>query len=275
MQGPLGLGNMKNRAASRCVPAGVIAMAPLSDWEREKYRRQIMIPGFGEAAQEKLKASSVLVTRVGGLGGPIALWLAAAGVGRLVLAHGGNLTPSNLNRQILMRGSGVGQPRIEQARETLRRFNPDCDVIAWAEDPTPELAREWVRAVDLVCSATPDFRERLWLNEACVAEGKPLVNAGMDNMEAQLTVIVPGQTPCLRCLVPEQPAWWDPYGFGVLGAVSGSLGALAALEAVKVLTGYGTPLLGKLLRYECTEWSFVIYELERDPNCPVCSHLWK
>ena len=250
-------------------------MSTLTDWELDKYRRQIMIPGFGEEAQEKLKAASVLISRVGGLGGPVALWLAAAGVGKLVLGHPGIVTPSNLNRQILMRGDGVGKPRADQARETLLRFNPDCEVVAISDEPSPERAALWVADADLACCSTPDFNERLWLNDACVAAGKPMVNPGMNDMEAQLTVMVPGRTPCLRCLMPEPPDWWEPYGFGVLGAVPGSLGAMAAMEAVKVLTGFGTPLLGRLLVYDSLDLTFQTYDLDRDPDCPVCSHLWR
>lgn len=247
---------------------------PLTDWERDKYRRQIMIPGFGEEAQEKLKAASVLVTRTGGLGGPLAFWLAAAGIGKLILGHAGVVKPSNLNRQILMRGDGVGKPRAPQALETIHRFNPDCEVIALDDRPSPEWATKWVGEADIICCSTPDFAERLWLNEACVAAGKPMVSPGMSDMEDQLTDVIPGKTPCLRCLLPEPPEWWEPYGFGVLGAVSGSLGAMAAIEVVKLLTGLGTPLLGKLLVYDSFELSFDIYDLERNPACPTCSHLF-
>ena len=249
-------------------------MSSLSDFEREKYRRQMMIAGFGEQAQEKLKKATAMVMRVGGLGGPTALWLAAAGIGRLILAHAGRLTPSNLNRQILMRGDGIGQPRAPQAQETIQRFNPDCDVWAISDEPTPERVEEWVAEADIVCSATPDFNERLWLSDACVKLGKPMVFAGMDEMEAQLTTIVPGRTPCVRCLLPEVPDWWEPYGFPVLGAVSGSLGALGAIEAIKILTGFGRPLLGKLLVYDCADMTFATYDLARDPQCPACAHLF-
>lgn len=248
-------------------------MSNLTDFEREKYRRQIIIPGFGEEAQEKLKASSAMVMRVGGLGGPIALWLAAAGVGRLLLAHAGKLTTSNLNRQILMRGDGIGQPRAPQAAETIRRFNPDCEVMAIGDEPTPQRVEEWVAGVDIVCSATPDFAERHWISDACVKLGKPMVFAGMSDMEAQLTTMVPGQTPCVRCLMPEVPEWWEPLGFPVLGAVSGSLGALAAIEAIKMLTGFGVPLLGKLLVYDCADMTFATYDIARDPNCPACGKM--
>jgi molybdopterin/thiamine biosynthesis adenylyltransferase len=242
----------------------------LTDWELDKFKRQIQIAGFGEEAQRKLKASSALVTRLGGLGGPTALWLAAAGVGRMIVADGGDVTPSNLNRQILMRGDGVGKPRAPQAAETLKRFNPDLEVVAHSANASESNAPEWVAQVDIVCDTSPDFRERLILNAECWRQGKPLIDGGMNAMEAQLTAIVPPHTPCLQCLVPEVPDWWDPKGFGVMGAFSGSLGALTALEAIKVLTGYGQPLLGRLLVYDGEDMSFDTYDIHKRADCPVC-----
>jgi molybdopterin-synthase adenylyltransferase len=245
----------------------------LTGFEREKYRRQIQIEGFGEDAQAKLKGASVLVTRLGGLGGPTCFALASAGVGRLVIAHGGNVTPSNLNRQILMRGDGIGQPRAPQAKETLLRYNPDMEVVAHAANVTEENVAEWVASVDLVCATTPTFSEHFTLNRECLRQGKPMIHCGMNGMEAQLTTIIPGETPCVECLVPEAPEWWDPLGFGVLAAVSASLGAFAALEAIKVLTGYGEPLAGVLLAYDCEDLTFTRYEVARRPGCPACGGL--
>lgn len=246
------------------------ATLPLTEWELEKYKRQIQLPDFGVAAQEKLKASSALVTRVGGLGGPTALWLAAAGIGKLVIAHGGTVTPSNLNRQILMRGDGVGKPRAPQARETLLRFNPDLEVIAYEEDAREHNVAGWVEQVDVVCDTSPDFRERLLLNRECWRQGKPLIDSGMAGMEAQITTIVPPETPCLECLVPEVPEWWEIGGFGVLGALPGALAGLTALEAIKVLTDYGTPLKGQLLTFDGEDMTFSKFEISRRPDCPVC-----
>lgn len=243
---------------------------PLTDWELDKYRRQIMIPDFGVEAQEKLKNSAALVTRLGGLGGPTAIWLAAAGIGKLVIAHGGKLTPSNLNRQILMRGDSVGEPRAPQAEETLRRFSPDVELVTYAADANADNVADWVGQVDIVCDTTPDFRERLLLNAECVRQGKPLVDSGMNGMEAQLSVFHPPDTPCLQCLVPEVPDWWDPMGFGVLGALPGALGAFTALEVIKVLTGYGEPLKGKLLVFDGEDLTFSKYTIHKRPDCPVC-----
>lgn len=245
-------------------------MHQLTDWDREKYRRQIQIEGFGEEAQTKLKNSSALVTRIGGLGGPTALALAIAGIGRLTIAHDGTVTPSNLNRQVLMRGDGVGQPRAPQGKETLLRINPDCEVTALPENASEDNVAEWVSQVDIVCDTSPRFEERLLLNRECWRQGKPLVDSGMNGMEAQLTTIIPGQTPCLECLIPGVPDWWDPLGFGVLGAVPGALGNLTALEAIKVLTGYGEPLAGVLLTFDGEDLTFNRYQIHKRPDCPVC-----
>ena len=245
-------------------------MTELTDWELEKYKRQIQIPGFGEEAQRRLKASAALVTRVGGLGGPTSLWLAAAGIGKLVIAHDGLLTPSNLNRQILMRGDGVGKPRAPQAKETLERFSSDVEVIAYSTHAKPENVEELVSQVDIVCDCTPDFAERLVLNAECWRQGRPMVEAAMDGMEAQLYTILPPHTPCLQCRVPEVPEWWEVLGFGVLGAIPGMLGALTALEAIKVLTGLGANLAGKLLVFDGEDMSLNTFRLEKRPDCPVC-----
>ena len=245
-------------------------MQALTDWEREKYRRQIQIEGFGEEAQTKLKNSAALVTRLGGLGGPTALYLAMAGIGKLVIAHDGTVTPTNLNRMILMSHEGLGQPRAPQAKEAIHRLNPDCEVIALAENASAANVAELVGQVDIACDTTPRFEERFLLNRECWRQGKPLVDSGMDGMEAHLTTIIPGRTPCLECFVPEAPDWWDPLGFGVLGAVPGALGCLTALEAIKVLTGYGEPLAGVLLTFDAEDLTFNRYQLQKRPDCPVC-----
>ncbi|UCC69627.1 MAG: HesA/MoeB/ThiF family protein [Armatimonadota bacterium] len=248
-------------------------MIELTDRDREMFKRQIDIPGFGEEAQRKLKNSSALITRVGGLGGPVSLLLAMAGVGKIVILHSGRLTWSNLNRQILMRHDHVGKPRIECATELFERLHPECKVVAAAEDANEENAKEWVSQVDVVCDCPPSFEERYALNKACVELRKPMIEAAMYGMEGTLTTIVPGETPCLACLVPEKPPWWETYGFPVLGAVSAALGCLAAVEAIKVLTGFGEMLKGKMLSYDANAMDFYKFPVERRADCPVCGSL--
>lgn len=236
----------------------------------ERYARQIQMPGFGEAAQEKLLSSHALVTRVGGLGGPACFALAGAGIGKLTVVHSGKLESPDLNRQVLMRGDSIGRDRSPQAEETLKRFRPDLEVRA-VDTPLAEgNVDELLADVDIVLDCTPDFEERHCLNAACVRRGLPMIEAAMDDTVGMLTTVLPGKTPCLACIWPESPPEWKIYGFPVIGAVSGALGNLAAMEAVKVLTGFGEPLAGRLLRYDLRSMRFDRYTVRRNPDCPVC-----
>jgi len=241
----------------------------LTPTDRDRYRRQMMLSGLGEAGQRQLKATTAVVTGVGGLGGTAALYLAVAGVGKLVLVRGGNLQRDDLNRQVLMTDDWVGKPRVLKARDTLLQLNPDIEVEAVCEYVTPENIDPLVRDADLALDCAFDFAERDALNAACVRWGKPMVEAAMCGMEAYLTTVIPGQTPCLTCLFPEKPEW-DRWGFGVLGGVSGTLACLAALEAVKVVTGLGKPLCGELLTMDLARVEFAKRRPYRDPDCPVC-----
>lgn len=244
-------------------------MLNLTPTELERYSRQIMLPGFGEEAQQRLKSATALVTGVGGLGGTAALYLAVAGVGRIILVRGGDLRLDDMNRQILMTHDWVGKPRVDKAKETLEGINPDIKIEAVAEYVTPENVDSLVQQSDIALDCAHNFEERNLLNAACVRWGKPMVEAAMNSMEAYLTTIVPGLTPCLSCLFPEKPNW-DRRGFGVLGAVSGTLACLTALEAIKVLTGLGTPLLSQLLTMDLNSMEFAKRHPYHDPNCPVC-----
>lgn len=244
----------------------------LTPTELERYRRQMMLPGFGPAAQEQLKATTALVTGVGGLGGTVALYLAVAGVGRLILVRGGNLQRDDLNRQILMTDDWVGQPRVFKAQETLARLNPDIEIEAVCEYVTAGNIHPLVQRADVAFDCAFDFKERDLLNTACVAGGKLMVEAAMNSMDAYLTTIVPGRTPCLTCLYPEKPEW-DRWGFGVLGAVSGTLACLAALEGIKLITGLGEPLLGQLLTMDLARADFAKHRTFHDPDCRICGDL--
>jgi molybdopterin-synthase adenylyltransferase len=243
----------------------------LTPTELERYRRQIMLPGFGEASQQRLKDATVLVTGVGGLGATAALYLAVAGVGRLILLRGGELRLDDMNRQILMTHDWVGKPRVFKAKETLEAINPDVQIEAICEYVTPENVDTLVQSADVVLDCAHNFTERDLLNAACVRWGKPMVEAAMNDMEAYLTTIVPGLTPCLSCIFPEKPEW-DRRGFGVLGAVSGTLACLTALEAIKLITGLGTPLLSQLLTMNLSHAEFAKRHPYHDLNCPVCSN---
>lgn len=248
-------------------------MIALSPQELERYRRQMQLPNFGETAQRALKQSTVLITGVGGLGGTVALYLTVAGIGKLILVRGGDLRLDDMNRQVLMTHDWVGKPRVWQAKNTLQAINPDVVIEAIPEYFTPENGDRFVKGCDLAISCAHNFEERSSLNQACVAQGKPLVESAMGDMSAYLTTIVPGKTPCLRCLYPEFPPW-DRRGFGVLGAVSGTLACLTALEAMKFITGFAPPLFGELLVMNLNTLHFQKLRSFREPQCPICSHLF-
>jgi molybdopterin/thiamine biosynthesis adenylyltransferase len=242
---------------------------PLTPEERAVYEWQLWVPGFGEAGQETLKGASVLVSRVGGVGGTAAYALAAAGVGRLVIAHAGDVRPNDLNRQLLMTADGVGKPRVESASRRLRELNPRLEVVAVPENVSEANAERLVGQVDCVVDAAPLFRERFLLNREAVRLGKPLVDAAMYDFEVQLTTVLPGKTPCLACLYPEEPPGWKRQ-FPVFGAVAAVAGSLAAAEALKVLTGLGEPLAGRLLTGDLRAMDFRTVRLSRRPGCSVC-----
>ncbi|HEY9828262.1 MAG TPA: HesA/MoeB/ThiF family protein, partial [Stenomitos sp.] len=197
------------------------------------------------------------------------LYLAVAGVGKLILARGGTLRLDDMNRQVLMTDDWVGMPRVFKAQETLQAINPDIEVEAIYDYVTPHNVNDLVRAADLALDCAHNFGERDLLNAACVRWGKPMIEAAMNDMEAYLTTVIPGQTPCLSCLFPEKPDW-DRRGFGVLGAVSGTLACLTALEAIKVLTGTGQFLRSQLLTMNLDRLEFTKLRTYHDPNCPVC-----
>ncbi len=245
----------------------------LTPEERATYEWQMWLPGFGEEGQRKLKAASVLISRVGGLGGLVAYQLAAAGVGRLVLAHAGNLRADDLNRQLLQTHGHIGKPRMESIERRLRDLNPRIEIVGVAENLSDANAAALVAQADVVVDAAPLFEERFALNRAVVAAGKPMVECAMYALEGQVTVFQPGQTGCLACLYPETPAHWRRE-FPVLGAVAGTVACLGAVEVVKLLTGVGTPLTGTLLTMDLGTMHFRRHRLRHRRECPVCGGLF-
>jgi molybdopterin-synthase adenylyltransferase len=244
---------------------------PLTDEERAVYEWQIWVEDFGEAGQEKLKGASVLVSRVGGLGSVVAYELAAAGIGKLVLAHAGNIKPSDLNRQLLMTHAALGTPRVASAERRLKELNPRLEVVPVNANLSRENALELVGQVDLIVDCAPLFEERLAMNEAAVRQSKPLIECAMYDLEANLTTVIPGQTPCLACLFPQPPPAWR-RDFPVFGAVSGTVGCLAAMEAIKVLAGFGTTLAGEMLTFDLRRMKFSKRRILRRAGCSTCGH---
>ena len=241
----------------------------LPDGDRAIYEWQLDVPGFGERGQLILRRSTALVTRCGGVGGNLAFSLAAAGFGKLVLAHGGELRPDDLNRQILMRHDGIGRPRVESMVTTLGAFNPGVELEAIPENATEENVAGLVAKADIVFSAAPLFEERLLLNRECVRQGKPLIDCAMYGMEGQVVLVMPGQSACLACLYPEIPPNWRRR-FPVIGAVAALAGNLGAIEGIKWLTGLGAPALGRMIHFDAADMRFQTIKLWRNPSCAVC-----
>jgi molybdopterin-synthase adenylyltransferase len=237
----------------------------------ETYARQLSMPGFGLAEQRRLAESTVLIAGVGGLGGATATYLAAAGVGRLVLFHPGPLERPDLNRQTLMTPSWLGQPRVDCAADTLRRQYPDVAVVAVPEPITADQTSPFLVQSDVAVDARHNFPERLLLNQLCVQLGVPMVEAAMNGAEGQISVVRPGRSACLACWCGDGDPEWEPLSFPVLGAVSGTVGCLAAIEAIKIVTGWGEPLEDRLLALDLEHMIFTSLPVTRDPHCPVCA----
>jgi len=246
-----------------------ITPAPLTDEERAIYEWQTWVPDFGEGGQERLKGAAVLVSRLGGLGSVVAYELAAAGVGRLILAHAGNVRPSDLNRQLLMTHEQLGKPRIESAERRLHDLNPRLEIVPVAENISEENVERLVGEVDVVVDCAPLFEERFLMNRETVRQSKPMVECAMYELQAQLTTFIPGESPCLACLFPEAPPAWERE-FPVFGAVSGSVGCLAAMEAIKLIAGIGETLAGELLTMDLRTMAFSKHRVSRRVGCAVC-----
>ena len=242
---------------------------PLTAEEKDVYEWQMWIPDLGEEGQQRLKDASVMVSRVGGVGSVVAYELAAAGIGKLVLAHAGNVKPSDLNRQLLMTHDWIGKPRIESIRRRLLDLNPRLEIVAVAENVSEDNAADLVQQCDLIVDCAPLFPERFAMNRQAILQKKPLVECAMYEMEAHITTVIPGQSPCLQCIFPEDPPTWKRQ-FPVLGAVSGTVACMGAVEAVKVLAGLGDPLTGRLLRMDLRRMTFQIMNVSRRQCCPIC-----
>ena len=243
----------------------------LSADELERYDRQMMIEGWGVGGQERLKASQVAVVGAGGLGCPVSLYLAAAGVGTLVLIDEGRFELSNLNRQILGWVEDIGRLKAESAAEKIRALNPDVDVKAVSEVVDEDNAAELLSDSDAVVDALDNWRTRFLLNRVCVEHGTPLIHAGISGLYGQAMTIIPGEGPCLRCVLPETPP--EVPRFPVLGTTAGLFAMIEAMETVKVLLGLGEPLVGRMLVFDGSDTSFMFIDVKRLRTCPVCGHL--
>jgi len=244
----------------------------LTEEDHARYEWQMSVHGVGKEGQRRLKGASVLISRVGGVGGLVAYELAAAGVGRLIIAHAGNVKPGDLNRQILMTHDWIGKPRVESAARRLKELNPNVEIVPIHENINEKNAMDIVGLADVVVDCAPLFQERFALNRAAVFYKKALIECAMYEFEGHLTTIIPGQTACLNCLYSEFPDYWKRQ-FPVFGAVAGCMGCLGAVEVIKYICGIESNLRDKLLVADLKKMTFRRLRSQRLPSCPVCSHL--
>ena len=245
---------------------------PLSASELSRYHRHIVLPELGVRGQERLQAARVVVIGAGGLGSPAALYLAAAGVGTLGLVDCDRVEISNLQRQVLFDSAAVGRLKTEAARERLLALNPEINVVAHTLTLRAENVLEVLRDYDVVLDGTDRLTTRYVVNDACVLLGKPLVTAAIHRFEGHAMTYLPGRGPCYRCLfaAAEEGVVGSCATAGVLGVLPGVLGAIQATEAVKILTGIGEPLAGRLVTYDALELRFVELPVTRRADCAVC-----
>jgi sulfur-carrier protein adenylyltransferase/sulfurtransferase len=247
--------------------------AVLSNDEIRRYSRHLIMPEVGMAGQTALKQASVLLIGAGGLGSPLALYLAAAGVGRLGLVDFDVVDESNLQRQVIHGTSTLGQPKLESARQRINDLNPFVEVTAYNTGISSDNAFEILRPYDIVIDGTDNFPTRYLVNDACVMLGKPNVYGSIFRFEGQASVFGMKEGPCYRCLYPEPP----PPGLvpscaegGVFGVLPGIIGTIQATEAIKLIIGKGEPLIGRLLLFDALEMRFRELKLRKNRNCPVC-----
>lgn len=240
----------------------------------ERYARHIVLHEIGGPGQQRLANAQVVMVGAGGLGAPALLYLAAAGVGRITVIDDDTVALSNLQRQVLYATADVGRPKVEAAQDAVAQLNPHVDFVPKPERLTAENAAALVAGADLILDGSDSYATRATVNRAAVAAGIPLVSAAIGRWEGQVGVFDPGRGgPCYACAFPEAP---DPANVpacaeaGVLGAMAGVIGSMQAVEAVKLLTGAGTPLLGRVLLYDALSAETRVMRLRRNPSCPVC-----
>jgi len=239
-----------------------------------RYARHFTLPEVGEKGQAKLLDGKVLCIGAGGLGSPVAFYLAAAGVGTIGIIDHDVVDMSNLQRQILHTNDRVGMPKVESAQKTLNALNPDVKIVPFNERLSSENVMRIIKDFDIIVNGCDNFPTRYLINDACVMAKKPLVDGSIFQFEGQATVFYPGRGPCYRCLFPEPP----PPGAapscaeaGVLGVLPGLVGCVQALEAMKLILGAGRPLIGRMMHFDTLSSEVRVLKLRRDPNCLVCS----
>ncbi len=262
-----GFGRWKNEGRPWITPA------VLNPDQRNRYSRHLLLPEVGEAGQQRLLESKVLLLGAGGLGSPAALYLAAAGVGTLGIVDMDIVDASNLQRQILHNMDRIGERKVDSAKKTITLLNPDVNVVTHDVRFGADNVLEMLEGYDIVLDGTDNFPTRYLLNDASVLTRTPVVHGSIFRFEGQVTVFKPYEGPCYRCMLPEPP---PPElapscaEAGVLGVLPGIIGSIQALETIKLLLDLGDPLIGRLLAYDALEQSFRTFKVRRDPECPTC-----
>jgi molybdopterin/thiamine biosynthesis adenylyltransferase/molybdopterin converting factor small subunit len=254
--------------------AGGGTAAQLTSDESARYERQLRIEGFGEQGQNRLKAATVMVSRCGGVGGTAAINLAIAGIGRLILAHGGDVVPDYLNRWVWAGPQDVGRPCVQVLAEHIRRLNPHVEVVPVAEQVNENNIHGLVKDADFIVDGAPLFEERYIMHAEAVKQRKPLVMGAMYSTEGYVTTVVPGETPCLKCLYPTKPDYWTNIKvFPAIGPGPIIVGSMCAMEAIKVISGFGKPLKGALWRFDLETCFVQTLKIRRRPDCEFCGSL--
>ena len=248
--------------------------AVLTPQQKDRYGRHLLLPEIGAEGQAKLLGAKVLLLGAGGLGSPTALYLAAAGVGTLGIVDDDDVDLSNLQRQVIHTTDRIGTPKVESAARAIAELNPDVDVVQYRTRLDASNIMEIIDGYDVIVDGVDNFPTRYLLNDATVRLGIPVVSASILGFDGQLSVFKPHDGPCYRCLYPvPPPAELAPScgANGVLGVLPGTMGLLQATEVVKLVTGAGEPLVGRLLLYEALGATFTELKVRRDPECPICS----
>jgi len=245
----------------------------LSDLQVERYSRHIMLKEVGGKGQERLFEGKILVVGVGGLGSPIALYLAAAGVGTIGIADADAVELSNLQRQISHNTGDIGRPKVISAKEKMLAMNPDITVNTYQKRIVAGNIRAAIEEYDFIIDATDNFASKFLINDACVLAGIPFSHGGVLRFDGQTMTVKPGETPCYRCIFPTPPA--DDIiptcsRAGVMGVLPGVIGTIQATEALKFLLGKGDLLTGRLLTYDALHMKFREVRIRKNPGCPVC-----
>lgn len=243
----------------------------LSQFELKRYERQMLISGWGVEGQRKLKAAKVAVVGVGGLGCLASLYLAAAGVGRIILVDKGKFKLNNLNRQILCWQRDLGRHKVEVAKEKLEALNSEIEIEAVVVEVTKDSVHEAIGDVDVVVDGQDNWKTRFVINEYCVPHNIPFVHAGVSALHGQMTTIVPGKGPCLRCIFPKEPP--EVGKTAVSGAAPALFASLQVMETIKLVTRIGKPLVGRMLFSNGEEMMFETVEVKRNIECPICGNI--